>query len=187
MKTLTPSLIQGGCITRGWKEQTGPPVWQWSTDMACKSGGSEEKENYFPSQNGFATLLVLSMVSQSCLNAARFIIHQHTTPRISFLSKTTVQMLMPNPQGQIALSGERLSVANSPTETAVTASHGSHWEHRSGRKKNQQNSFLTGLKFCSNGLRAFTRLCATVPSDGLTQKGKQGYKVSSGLASYSQS
>lgn len=152
MKTLTPFMIQGGYIPRSWKEQTGSPLWQRSTDMVCKSGRSEERENYFPSQNGFATLLVLSMVSQSCLNAARFIIHLHTTPRICFLSRTTVQMPMPNSQGQIALSDERLSVANSPTETVVTASHGSHWEHRSRRKKNQQNPFLTGLKFCSNGL-----------------------------------
>lgn len=59
------------------------------------------------------------MVSQSCLNAARFIIHLHTTPRIYFLSSTTVQMPVPISQGQIAISGERLSVANSPREIAV--------------------------------------------------------------------
>lgn len=156
--------------------------------MACKSGRSEERENYLPAQNGFATLPVLSMVSQSCLNAARFITHLHTTPTISFFSRTSVQMPMPSSPGQMALSGERLSVAaHSPTEIAVTVSHESHWEHRSGGKKNQQNPFLTGLKFCSNGLRAFTRLCATVPSDGLTQKGKQGDEVSAGLASYPRS
>lgn len=98
MKALTPSLIQGGCILRDWKEQTGLPVWQRSTDMPHKSGRSEERENNFPSQNGLATLLVLSIVSQSCLNAARFIIHLHITPRISFLSRTSVQMPMPNSQ-----------------------------------------------------------------------------------------
>lgn len=153
MKTLTHSLIQGGCTPRGWKEQTGSPLWQRSTDIACKSGRSEERENSFPSQNDFAILPVLSMVSQSCLNAARFIMHLHTTPRSSFLSRTAVQMPMPNSQGQIARSDERLSVADSPAEIAVTASHGSHWGHRSGGKNDQQNPFLTGLKFFSNGLR----------------------------------
>lgn len=78
-------------------------------------------------------------------------------------------------------------MADSPTKIAVTASHGSHWGHRSGGKKKQQNPSLSGLKFCSNGLRAFTRLCATVPSDGLAQKGKQGDKGSAGLASYPRS
>lgn len=152
MKTLTPSLIQGGCFPRGWKEQTGPALWQRSTDAAFKSG-SEEREDYFPSQNGFATLPLICMVSQSCLNAARFITHLHTSPRISFLSRTAIQMPMPSCQGQIALSGERPSVVHSPTEIAVTTSYGSHWDHRSGGKKNQQNPFLSGLKFCSNGLR----------------------------------
>lgn len=154
MKALTPSLIQGGCIPRGWKEQTGPPVWQRSTDMAHKSGRSEERENNFLSQNDFATLLVLSIVSQSCLNAARFIIHLHTTPRISFLSRTTVQMPMPNSQIGQRSDGSIWwkTVADSPAEIAVTASHGFYWEHRSGRKNNLQNPFLTGLKFCSNGL-----------------------------------
>lgn len=153
MKTLTPTLTQGGCIPRGWKGQIGPPVWQRSTDMACRRRRSEEREDCFPSQNGFVTLPLSSVVSQSYLNAARFIIHLHTTPGISFLSRITVQMPMPNFQGQIALSGKRLSVADSPMKRAVTASHGSHWGHRLGEKKNQQNPLLTGLKFCSNGLR----------------------------------
>lgn len=156
--------------------------------MACRRGRSEEREDCFPSQNGFATLPLSSVVSQSYLNAARFIIHLHTTAGISFLSRITVQMPTPNSQGQIALSGERLSVADSPVKRAVTASHGSHWGHRSGGKKESTKPSSYRAKILLKWAeRAFKSLCATVPSDGLTQKGKQGDKVSAGLASYPQS
>lgn len=66
-------------------------------------------------------------------------------------------MPMLDSQGQLALSDERLSMAG-----------------KRKKKKSQQNPFLTGLKICSYVLRGFRRQCATVPSDGLIQKGKRG-------------
>lgn len=58
-------------------------LWQRLPGTAGKEGRSGQSKNDFPSHHDSAALPLLSTAYQSCLNANDFIIHLHTTPRIS--------------------------------------------------------------------------------------------------------